>query len=134
MRPEMVKKRNRKNLLLLKEIKPPKKYGAREAKNVLIGWGSTFGPLKEAVDLLNADNEKVTLIHFNEVWPLKEAYFNFLDKAKFVAVVENNFTGKFARLIAGTTGRMIKDRINKFDGLPFDAAEIVRAYRKLKRK
>ena len=134
MRPEMVKKRNRKNLLLLKEAKPAKRYGPREAKNILVGWGSTFGPLKEAVDLLNADKEKVALIHFNEVWPLKGEYFDFLNKAKFVAVVENNFTGQFAHLIAVTTGKVIKNKINKFNGLPFEAQEIVRAYRALKKK
>ncbi len=132
MRPEMVKKRNRKNLLLFKELRPPKRYGAKDAKNVLIGWGSTFGPLKEAVDLLNADKEKVCLVHFDAVWPLKPEHFYFLKKAKFVAVVENNFTGQFARLIAAATGSIIKHKINKFNGLPFEAAEIVRAYKKLK--
>jgi 2-oxoglutarate ferredoxin oxidoreductase subunit alpha len=132
LRPEMVKKRNRKNLLLLKEIKPPRKYGPKDAKNILVGWGSTFGALKEAVDLLNTDKEKVCLIHFQEVWPLNEKHFDFLKKAKFVAVAENNFTGQFATLMTRTTGYTVKNRINKFNGLPFEAPEIVLAYKRLK--
>ena len=134
MRPEMVKKRNKKNLLLLKEIKPPLKYGPKEAKNFLVGWGSTFGALKEAVDLLNDAKEKVCLIHFQEVWPLNEKHFDFLKKAKLVVVTENNFTGQFASLITRMTGCVIENRINKFNGLPFEASEIVRAYKDLKKR
>jgi 2-oxoglutarate ferredoxin oxidoreductase subunit alpha len=134
MRPEMVKKRNRKNIGLLKEARPPKWYGPRDAKNVLIGWGSTFGPLREAIDLLNAEKEKVALAHFTDVWPLNEKHFGFLKKAKFAAVAENNFTAQFARLITRTTGIVIKNTINKYNGLPFEAPEIVRAYKRLVRK
>ena len=137
MRPEMVKKRNRKNLGLLKEVRPPIKYGPKDADNCLIGWGSTYGALKEAVDLLNSGSskrhEKVALFHFSDVWPLNEKHFAFLKKARFVAVVENNFTGQFAQLIAETTGKTIENRINKFNGLPFEAWEIVKAYKKLKK-
>ncbi|MBI5873648.1 MAG: 2-oxoacid:acceptor oxidoreductase subunit alpha [Candidatus Omnitrophica bacterium] len=134
MRPEMVKKRNRKNLGLLKEARPPKWYGPRDAKNVLIGWGSTFGPLREAIDLLNAEKEKTALVHFTDVWPLNEKHFGFLKKVKFAAVAENNFTAQFARLITRTTGIVIKNTINKFNGLPFEATEIIKAYKGLRRK
>lgn len=131
-RPEMVKKRNRKNIGLLKEMAPPSRYGPKDAKNILVGWGSTYGPLREAVDILNPEKEKVCLVHFNEVWPLNKKYFDFLEKAEFVCVVENNFRGQFAHLIAATTGKIIENRINKFNGLPFSALEIVKEYRKLK--
>ena len=137
MRPEMVKKRNRKNLGLLKEARPPIRYGPKDAEDCLIGWGSTYGALKEAVDLLNYEgrkrHEKVALFHFSDVWPLNEKHFTFLKKLEFAAVVENNFTGQFARLIAETTGKVIKNRINKFNGLPFEAEEIAKAYRKFKK-
>ncbi len=132
-RPEMVRKRNRKNAGLLKEMSPPVRYGQKDAKNVLIGWGSTYGALKEAVDILNAEKEKVSLAHFNEVWPLNKKYFDFLDKAKFACVAENNFRGQFAHLIAATTGKVIEHRINKFNGLPFSAQEIAKEYKRLKK-
>src|SRR3989338_528213 len=131
-RPEMVKKRNRKTAGLLKEMSGPIRYGPPEAKNILIGWGSSYGALKEAVDILNSEKEKVSLAHFNQVWPLPKEYFGFLDTAEFVCVAENNFRGQFAHLIAGETGKVIQNRINKFNGLPFSAVEIVREYKKLK--
>lgn len=134
VRPEMVKKRNRKNTGLLKEMQPPLRYGPEMLENVLIGWGSTYGALKEAVDILNSDKEKVSLIHFSEVWPLNKKYFDFLDKAKFVCVAENNFRGQFAHLIAATAGKIIENKINKFNGLAFTAAEIVKEYKRLKNR
>jgi 2-oxoglutarate ferredoxin oxidoreductase subunit alpha len=131
IRPEMVKKRNRKNTGLLKEMALPLRYGPKDAKNMLVGWGSTYGALKEAVDILNSDNDKVGLVHFNEVWPLNKKYFDFLKTARFVCVAENNFRGQFAHLITGLTGKIIEHKINKFNGLPFSALEIVKEYRKL---
>ena len=133
IRPEMVKKRNRKNLGLLKEMSLPLSYGPKDSPHILIGWGSTYGALKEAVDILNNEQEKVRLVHFNEAWPLNKEYFDFLDTAEFVCVAENNFRGQFAHLIAATTGRIMKHRINKFNGLPFSAQEIVKEYQKLKK-
>lgn len=132
IRPEMVKKRNCKNEGLLKEVSAPLNYGSKSMRNVLIGWGSTFGALKEAVDLLNADNLEVSLVHFNQVWPLNKEHFDFLGKAEFVYVAENNFRGQFARLIASCCGKIIENKINKFNGLPFTAREIVEEYKRLK--
>ncbi len=134
VRPEMVKKRNRKNLRILKEVAPAKRYGPRDAKNILIGWGSTYGAMKEAVDLLNENKEKVAMFHFTDVWPLNKKHLSFLDRAGFVAVVENNFTGQFAQLIVAASGRKIENRINKFNGLPFEAQEIVSAYESIRKK
>ena len=131
MRPQMVEKRNKKNELLLKEIKPPVWYGPKDAKNLLIGWGSTYGALAEAVDILNESKERAALVHFSDVWPLNEKHFDFLKKAKFVAVVENNFSGQFAGLIARVTGKILKDRINKYNGLAFEAEEIASEYKRL---
>jgi hypothetical protein len=37
-------------------------------------------------------------------------------------------------LIAATTGQVIKNKINKFNGLPFEAPEIVTAYKKLRKE
>lgn len=131
-RPQMVLKRNRKNIGLLKEMLPPIRYGSRDAQNILVGWGSSYGALKEAVDILNSEGEKAGLVHFNEVWPLNKEYLDFLAQAEFVCVAENNFRGQFAHLITATTGRIIENRINKFNGLPFSALEIAKEYKKLK--
>ena len=133
LRPEMVKKRNQKNIGLLKEMAAPIRYGFEDAENIIVGWGSTYGALKEAVDILNSEGEGAGLVHFNEVWPLNKEYFDFLAQGKFICVVENNFRGQFAHIIAGITGKIIENKINKFNGLAFTALEIVREYKKLKK-
>lgn len=134
MRPRMVEKRNRKTRGLLKELKPPSWHGPRNAKEVLVGWGSTYGASKEAVDTLCADGVSIALVHFEDLWPLDRKHFGFLNKKRPAVVVENNFTGQFADLITRTTGIVMDRRISKYDGLPFTAGEIVHAYRDLHKK
>ena len=65
------------------------------------------------------------MVHFRDMWPLRADFFKFLERAKFAAVVENNFTGQFRHLIARTTAREIEHGINKFNGLAFEAGEII---------
>ncbi|MDD5020241.1 MAG: 2-oxoacid:acceptor oxidoreductase subunit alpha [Candidatus Omnitrophica bacterium] len=132
-RPRMVEKRNRKTVDLLKEMKGPSWYGPKDARDVLIGWGSTRGVLREAADNLLRDGIKAAAVHFEDLWPLDRKHFGFLKKARFAVVVENNFTGQFANLITRTTGIAMARRISKYDGLPFTAQEVVSAYKRLKK-
>ena len=46
----MVAKRRRKLQVLAGKLPPPEMYGAPEGNVLLIGWGSTKGPIHEAVD------------------------------------------------------------------------------------
>lgn len=134
MRPRMVEKRNRKTKGLLRELKGPSWYGPRNAKEVLMGWGSTYGALKEAVDVLQADGVSVALAHFEDLWPMDKRHFDFLEKVRLAVVAENNFTGQLANLITRTTGVVMDRRISKYDGLPFTAREVVDAYKDLRKK
>lgn len=134
MRPAMVQKRIRKNILIQRVLKKPLRFGKPGAKDVLISWGSTLGAMREACDLLCEDGENVAVYHFEDVWPIGPAQLSFLKKARFTAVVENNRTGQFADLIQRQAGCLIKNRVNKYNGLPLEASEIVRAYRKLKKR
>ena len=44
------------------EIIPPDLLGSSEYKILVIGWGSTYGPIKEALD--NLENEDIELFIF----------------------------------------------------------------------
>ena len=44
----------------------PSLYGSRRPETVLVGWGSTYGVLREAVDILSARKE-IAFLHFSEV-------------------------------------------------------------------
>ena len=123
IRIKMVQKRLLKKLpLIKKEIEPPFLYGNSHPEILITGWGSTFGVMKEVVDILSK-NRSVALMHFSEIYPLpsteKFDYLALLNNAKMSISIENNATGQFARLIRAETGYEFSHRINKYDGRPF---------------
>ena len=131
-RTEQVAKRMRKHFSLKQDIAPPYVYGPKTAESTLIGWGSTYGPLKEAVDMLHKDGADCNLLHYSEVWPFdREAAVNAINSSKFSYVVENNSTGQFADLIAQETGRLVENKILKWDGRPFSPEHIVREFNRM---
>jgi len=130
-RKEQMDKRQRKLIPLQKEIAAPLLYGNANAETTLIGWGSTCGALKEAVDILNRDNVSVNLLHFTELWPFPgDDTLKVLEKSKKSYVVESNATGQLARLIRQETGKKVTGTILKYDGRPFTPAYIVQELKK----
>lgn len=116
----------KKNKLLGGEISPPLFYGDPSARTVIVGWGSMFGLLKEAVD---SSDGKAAMLHFSEIYPFAQTdsfdYLSVLRKAKRAICVEQNATGQFARLMRAETGFEFKESINKFDGRPFLLEELI---------
>ena len=130
-RTAQVRKRLRKSLALEKEIAIPQRYGARGAEVTLIGWGSTYGAIHEAVDMLRKEGASVNLLHLSELWPFPtKAVADILSRASNSYSIENNATGQLARLIKAETGYSVGGRILKFDGRPFTPAYIAEAVRK----
>ena len=125
-RTHMVQKRLRKLFGLKQDIASPRLYGPKRAGTTLIGWGSTYGALHEAIDILRKEKINVNLLHLSELWPFPaEAVADVLSSSKNSYVVENNATGQLARLIRSETGKEVSDKILKFDGRPFTPAQIV---------
>jgi 2-oxoglutarate/2-oxoacid ferredoxin oxidoreductase subunit alpha len=130
-RTAQVQKRLRKNLLLKKEVGKPRKYGSRGAETTLIGWGSTYGAMHEAVDMLRKEGASVNMLHLNELWPFPATpVADAIGKALNSYCVENNATGQLAGLIKAETGYDVSERILKFDGRPFTPAYIAEAVKK----
>lgn len=130
-RTQMMQKRLRKLFGLKKEIAPPQQYGQKKAKTTLIGWGSTYGAIREAVDILRKEKVSVSLLHLNEMWPFPaEAVANALDNTQNSYVIENNAAGQLAHLIRAEVGKKVSGIILKYDGRPFTPAYIVREVRK----
>ena len=122
-REKMVNKRLFKKWIPIRhEIEPPMLYGNKRPDIALVGWGSTYGVMKEAVDAL-AKNKKIAMLHFSEISPFpltgKFDYLKVLADAKLSICIENNATGQFARLMRAETGFEFKAKINKYDGRPF---------------
>jgi 2-oxoglutarate ferredoxin oxidoreductase subunit alpha len=128
-RNRMVRKRfHQKIPRIRQEIRPPLKYGAESPEVVLIGWGSTYGIMKEAVDVLSG-TRAVAMLHFSELWPFPGVdafdYISFLKNAGRTICIEQNATGQFARLMKSETGFEISSGIHRFDGRPFTVEDLL---------
>jgi 2-oxoglutarate ferredoxin oxidoreductase subunit alpha len=131
VRTAQVLKRLRKLLPLEKEIGTPVRYGSRDAETTLIGWGSTYGAIREAVDMLRKEGVSVNMLQLGDLWPFPaRAVGDAVGKAPIKYVIENNATGQLASLIKAETGHDVSGRILKFDGRPFTPAYIAEAVRK----
>jgi 2-oxoglutarate ferredoxin oxidoreductase subunit alpha len=126
-----VQKRLRKLFSLKQEIGTPRRYGSRKAETTLVSWGSTYGAIYEAVDILRKEGADVNMLHLNELWPFPaESVVDALSRARNSYIIENNATGQLARLIKAETGRDVSGKILKFDGRPFTPSYIAEAVRK----
>jgi len=122
-----VDKRMRKMESMVQEIEGPIRYGPDDAEITLLGWGSTYGPLREAVDHLNAEGGgRANMLHFRALHPFPtEATRTALESAKRLIVVEGNAGGQFETLLRARTGRSVDGAIRKYDGRAFTAQYIV---------
>jgi len=130
-RTAMMLKRQRKLEGLKKEISGPRTHGPPQADITLIGWGSTLGATKEAVDTAARHGLSVNLVHFAEIWPFPtEAATLALKGARRTFAVENNATAQFAQLLRAETGLQVSGTILKFDGRPFTPAYVMEHLKK----
>ena len=66
-------------------------------------------------------------MHFSQVYPLPPGAAGQLKGAGRIAVVENNATGQFARLLKTYADAHVDHSILKYDGLPFAVEEMAGA-------
>ncbi len=96
-----------------------------DAKVLLLGWGSTFGPIGAAVDALRANGEKVAQAHLRYINPFPKNLGAVLAKYDKVLVPEMNL-GQLAMLLRS---QFLKDvtSYNQVRGLPFSTTELIEA-------
>lgn len=118
-------KRMRKMDGLLAELPPPALEGPADAEITLIGWGSNWGAIHEAVEQLNQSGLSANHLHFKYLVPFhsREA-MEILRSCKRTAVVEGNYTGQFARHLRAETGFSADALILRYDGEPFNPGDI----------
>lgn len=124
-RGRMMDKRMHKLDEAAREVRQPRWYGPQGAEVTLVCWGSTYGPAREAVNLLNANGARANLLHFVDLWPFPEQVARTLSGCRRVVAVEQNYTSQLARLIRMCTGYSVDGVINKYDGRPFSPEDIV---------
>ncbi|NLO06570.1 MAG: 2-oxoacid:acceptor oxidoreductase subunit alpha [candidate division WS1 bacterium] len=123
----MMDKRMRKIDGMIAEALPPEAYRDDEgAGTLLICWGSTYLPCREAVDILRMNGHNASMLHFGQIWPLnRDAVREAIGSRERVISVEGNAWGQFACVLReqGLIGEV--ELLTRYDGLPFTAEEIV---------
>jgi 2-oxoglutarate ferredoxin oxidoreductase subunit alpha len=119
-------KRMRKMDGVLPLLPPPAPFGAADARVTLLGWGSTEGVIREAIEQLADQGIAANNLQVKWLVPLHaEAIQSILSACAKVIVVENNYSGQFARYLRSETGFAAAGHIRKYDGEPFMPHHIV---------
>jgi 2-oxoglutarate ferredoxin oxidoreductase subunit alpha len=100
--------------------------GPQNADVTLIGWGSTRGVIEEAIEQLAEDGITANQLQIRWMIPLHgDAILEQLRGAKHTIIIENNFSGQFARYLRSETSFVPNGHIRKYDGEPFMPHHIV---------
>jgi 2-oxoglutarate ferredoxin oxidoreductase subunit alpha len=126
LRRRMMEKRMRKLQGLLRDTKGPELWGPNNADLTVISWGSTQGPLREAImNLQESDGLSVNSLEYAYLFPFHgEETLDILRGAKKTLAVEGNYTGQFTRLLTAETAYKPDAFFGKYDGEPFYPSEI----------
>jgi 2-oxoglutarate/2-oxoacid ferredoxin oxidoreductase subunit alpha len=118
----MVRTRARKINGITREIPPTQVFGDAEGDLVVLGWGSTYGPIREAVKHVRAKGKKVSHVHLRYLNPLPRDLEATLKRFKQVLIPEMNM-GQLLKMIRAD---YLIDALgfNKIQGRPFKVSEI----------
>jgi 2-oxoglutarate/2-oxoacid ferredoxin oxidoreductase subunit alpha len=127
---QMTAKRRKKLQALAATLPTPKVYGSPEGNLLLVGWGSTQGPIREAVDRARAAGDSVSALHIKYLNPLPPGLENIFAGFNAIRVVELNDEGLYGYgQLAGILRARYCDAkirgLNKTDGLTFKVREIL---------
>jgi len=118
----MVDKRFKKLDALVKELEnyeTTKLYGPEEADVTVLGWGSTKGPIREAMKFLSKEGLKVNYLQIVYLNPFPVANVQrILKSAKKTVVVENNKTSQLSSLIREHLLMTVDNKILQYNGRP----------------
>ncbi len=127
---KMMTKRMNKLETAAREIPEEEKFNffrstKKQADVTLVSWGSTKGPILDAMRLLEKDGIGVEFLQIRLASPFPtESVHEKLSKAKLVIDIEQNYSGQMAAVIAEKTMTDIKNKIVKFNGRPMSQDEI----------
>lgn len=100
-------------------------FGESEGKLAVLGWGSTYGAIHQAVKKAVADGMQVSHIHVRYLSPMPSNLYEILSKFDSVLVPEMN-TGQFIKMIRSEF-LIDAQGLNKIAGQPFKIGEILAA-------
>ena len=126
----MTAKRRNKLRKFAEEIAVPEVFGDQEGDTLLVGWGSTYGPIHDAVAMAREQGEKVGALHLRHLHPLPNGLEKIFEKFRRIITVEMNDQGVYGygQLATILRARYCEPKITSFtktDGLTFRVKEIL---------
>ncbi len=108
-------------------LPPPSSSGPPMPQVTLVGWGSTEGVIREAMQQLARGRHRGQQPPDQVAGPAarRRDPAILLDASRKVIIVENNYSGQFARYLRSETGFAADGHIRKYDGEPFMPHHIV---------
>jgi 2-oxoglutarate/2-oxoacid ferredoxin oxidoreductase subunit alpha len=99
--------------------------GDDEGDVLVVGWGGTFGALRQATEVLRDQGKRVSHVHLRWLWPLEPGLERLLGRFAKVLVAELN-SGQLRTVLRA---QYLVDAIglNKIQGQPFKVREVVTA-------
>ncbi len=126
----MTAKRRTKLQKLAEELPFPNIYGGGEGEVLLVGWGSTYGPIHDAVKQARKRGDAISAIHLRHIHPLPNGLEKIFANFNRIVVVEMNDQGVYGygQLATILRARYCDPKITsltKTDGLTFRVREIL---------
>ena len=119
----MTHARQEKVMGIANSIPTPHVKGAQSGKLLVLGWGSTYGSIADAVERTNEDEDKVGRMHLRHVWPLPNGLEEIFSRYESILIPEMNL-GQLARLLRSEYPKHNFLSYSKVQGQPFRAYEI----------
>jgi 2-oxoglutarate ferredoxin oxidoreductase subunit alpha len=127
----MVEKRMKKLALIEKEVPVEESvnfFGDRDAKNIIVSWGSPKGAIIEAIEKLKQEGFSLGFVQMRMVHPLPTQYLtSALQKAEKIIDVEMNYSGQLGGMIREKTGISMNFSVLKWNGRPMTTTEVFEA-------
>jgi 2-oxoglutarate ferredoxin oxidoreductase subunit alpha len=122
---KMFDKRILKNKLAIKLSPKANFFGDKSAKKLIISWGSTKGPILEALKNVKKASD-YAFLQIKTVWPINPDIKKIIDGFKETIVIENNGTGQLVTVLKSQFDFNPSQVYLKYDGRPFFPEEIVK--------
>ena len=115
--------------IIAESIPKVKPYGSKSGDILVIGWGSTFGSIRSAVNEAIKDGQSVAHVHLNHINPFPKNLGEVILKFRNVLIPEMN-CGQLLMLIRSRF--LVNARgLNKVQGKPFTVNEIYSAIKEI---
>lgn len=104
----------------------------KQADITLVSWGSTKGPILDAMKLLDRDGIGVEFLQIRLASPFPtQTVREKLSGAKLLVDIEQNYSGQMAAVIAENTMIEVKNKIVKFNGRPMSQDEVYQSVKQV---